>query len=146
LECTKLEIRSTWYVIINWTWHSFTACVGLLRWSKSRCRYSFYYHRRRGNNTPAFYSEIYAFNSYGCDELITRPRSPTDCPWSRSWGNSALCSKSGSKLPSVEAKRKKKILWQFFSFLQSIKSGFWIAPKHNKQLCPPLHQTAQNTV
>jgi hypothetical protein len=31
-----------------------------------------------------------------CDELITRPRSPTDCPSSRNWGNSALWSKSGS--------------------------------------------------
>jgi hypothetical protein len=41
-----------------------------------------------------------------CDELITRPRSPTDCPWSRNWRNSALCSKSGSKLPSVGATRK----------------------------------------
>jgi hypothetical protein len=41
-----------------------------------------------------------------CDELITRPRSPTDCPWLRNWGNSALCSKCGSKLPRVGATKK----------------------------------------
>jgi hypothetical protein len=47
-----------------------------------------------------------------CDELITRPRSPTDCPWLRNWGNSALCSKSGSN-------EEESWLWLCRSQIQS---------------------------
>jgi hypothetical protein len=56
--------------------------------------------------------EVNFFNlpdpSSPCDGMITHPRSPTYCPWSINWGNSALCFKSGSKLPSVGATRKEK--------------------------------------
>jgi hypothetical protein len=51
---------------------------------------------------------VFVYRYRPCDELITRPRSPTDCPRSRNWWNSALCSKSGSKLPNVGATRKEK--------------------------------------
>jgi hypothetical protein len=55
------------------------------------------------------------------------PKSPTDCPWSRNWGNSALCSKSWSKLPSVGAARKKEKLNLFLCLTNSAlyHEGVW---------------------
>jgi hypothetical protein len=42
------------------------------------------------------------------DEPITRPRSPTSCPWWRNWGNSALCSKKAGSSSQVWEQRGRK--------------------------------------